>query len=270
VRRTHFSGPTIMSSATPFRAFLAELKRRHVFRVAVGYAAIAFGTVSVASDFLSALQLPQWTVTLVAALTVLGFPIALVLAWAFDITPEGVRRTGPSEGSPGTRADELSSGGADVSPTFRLRPDRRGAAFGAIGLLLVLASVGSAFKFELLPFSRSGAAFPSIAVLPFENITGDPANDFFSAGIHEDVMTQLYKLGGVTVISRTSVMQYRGTAKSVRTVGQELGVGKILEASVRRSGSRVRIDARLIDAASDRQIWAETRASDRWSWIPAT
>jgi TolB-like protein/Tfp pilus assembly protein PilF len=244
-----------MSSPPRFHAFVTELKRRRVFRVAVGYAAIAFATVSVASDFLPALQLPEWTVTLVAALTLLGFPVALLLAWIFDITPDGVVRVPPAEDSAGANTLPAS---AEPAPSAPPRAGRRAVGYVGIVLVVALVSVGSVAQFGLLPFLNAETALPSIAVLPFENITGDPDNDYFSAGIHEDVMTQLYKLGGLTVISRTSVMQYRGTTKPIRTVGEELGVGAVLEASVRRVGSRVRIDARLIDAATDRPIWAET------------
>jgi TolB-like protein/Tfp pilus assembly protein PilF len=244
-----------MSSLPRLHAFVTELKRRRVFRVAVGYAAIAFATVSVASDFLPALRLPQWTVTFVAVLTLLGFPIALVLAWVFDITPDGVQRVPATEQF--TEAETLPAPAAPA-PAAPRRLGRPAAGYFGVGMVVALVSVGSVSQFGLLPFLNAEAALPSIAVLPFENITGDPDNDYFSAGIHEDVMTQLYKLGGITVISRTSVMQYRGTTKPIRAVGHELGVGAVLEASVRRSGSRVRIDARLIDAATDRPIWAET------------
>jgi TolB-like protein/Tfp pilus assembly protein PilF len=234
-----------MSSSSRFHTFLAELKRRHVVRVAVAYSAIAFATVSIASDFLPALRLPDWTVTFVAALAVLGFPVALVLAWAYDITPDGVRRTPESPMEAAPPADSQKHGS-------------RAAGYVGVGMIIALVSVGAFAQFGPTSLSKGNAALPSIAVLPFENMSDDPANDYFSAGIHEDVMTQLYKLGGITVISRTSVMQYRGAAKPIRTVGQELGVGTVLEASVRRVGSRVRIDARLIDATTDRQIWAES------------
>jgi TolB-like protein/Flp pilus assembly protein TadD len=248
-----------MSGLPQLHAFVTELKRRRVFRVAVGYAAIAFATVSVASDFLPALRLPQWTVTFVAVLTLLGFPIALLLAWIFDITPDGVRRVPRTEQS--AEADTLPAPAAH-GPAAPSRLGGPAVGYFGVGMVVALVSVGSVAQYGGLPFIKVEAALPSIAVLPFENISGDPDNDYFSAGIHEDVMTQLYKLGGMTVISRTSVMQYRGTTKPIRTVGQELGVGAVLEASVRQVGSRVRIDARLIDAATDRPIWAEVYDRD--------
>jgi TolB-like protein/Tfp pilus assembly protein PilF len=240
-----------MAFGSPFDRFVSELKRRRVFRVAIGYAAVGFATVSVASDFLPALRLPDWTVTLVAVAVVIGFPIAVVLAWVYDLTPAGVRRTG-AEPSPPTEADHVpAAGGAG-----------RASGFIGIGMVVALVTVGALTQTGTLSLARAAVESGSIAVLPFENSSGDPENDFFASGIHEEVMTQLYRLGGVTVISRTSMMQYRTTPKPVRTVGQELGVRTVLEASVRRAGQRVRIDARLIDVATERQIWADSYDRD--------
>jgi TolB-like protein len=222
--------------------FMAELKRRRVFRVAIAYAAVGFATVSVASDFLPALRLPDWTVTLIAVAVVVGFPLALVLAWLYDITPGGVTRTA-----------ERTHGSDHPAAA---RPDHA-ASFIGIAILLALVGVAAASRTGVLSFAAPQAP-ASIAVLPFENHSGDPDNDFFSAGIHEELMTQLYRLGEVTVISRMTVMQYRGVSKTAREVGQELGVSAVVEASVRRAGTRVRIDVRLVDAATDRQIWAES------------
>jgi TolB-like protein len=238
-----------MRRPLPVRSFLAELKRRHVFRVVAGYSAIAFAAVSVASDFLPALRLPGWTVTLVAALAVLGFPVAVVLAWLFVITPGGVQRD-QTESPAGT--------GADGGGGLRVRSRRRTAAYVGLGLLAAATAVGAVSQIGGLRLLTGAKTIPSVAVLPFKNITDGPKSDYFSAGIHEDVLTQLYKLGGMTVISRTSVMPYRETTKSIRTIAEELQVSTILEASVRRIDNRVRIDARLIDAATDRQIWAES------------
>jgi TolB-like protein/Tfp pilus assembly protein PilF len=221
----------------------SELKRRHVFRVAVGYAAIGFATVSVASDFLPALRLPDWTVTFIAVAVVVGFPIAVVLAWIYDITPGGVRRT--AEAEPPAAADGTAAGGG------------RAAGFIGAGMLLALVTLGALSQFSALPFAGDSHG-SSIAVLPFEEQSGDAENEFFASGIHEEVMTQLYRLDGITVISRMSVMQYRGTSKPASVVGQELGVATLLQASVRRAGDRVRIHARLIDAATNRQIWADS------------
>jgi TolB-like protein/Tfp pilus assembly protein PilF len=246
-----------MSSAGRLDRFLTELKRRHVFRVAVGYAAIAFATVSVASDFLPALRLPEWSVTLVAVAVVIGFPIAVVLAWIYEITPGGVRRTADAGAPPDASVVvEQPTGGTDR--TADARRLGRTARFVGAGLLLSMVALGALAQLGGLAFMSAPGDGGSIAVLPFENVSGSADDAVFAAGIHEEVMTQLYRLDGIAVISRTSVMQYRDAPKSARLVGQELGVSTVLEASVRRAGERVRIDVRLIDAATDRQLWAES------------
>ncbi len=224
--------------------FLSELKRRHVFRVAVAYAAAAIAVVSVASDFLPALRLPEWTVTLVAIATVIGFPLAILFAWIYDITPRGVVRT-----------PEVADPDADAGP---VGAGVRAARLVGLAMLLAVIAVGALFVLDALPFDGGRRDGGSIAVLPFASVSDSPEDDVFSMGIHEEVMTQLYRIDGIAVISRTSVMQYRDAPKSVRQVGQELGVSSVLEASVRRAGDRVRIDVRLIDAASERQIWADS------------
>lgn len=236
-----------MSSDTRLQAFVRELSRRRVFRVAAAYAAVAFATISVASDFLPALGLPDWTVTVVAWSIVGGFPFSVALAWIYDLSPGGVRRTeapAPGEAIP-------PSGGT------RSRPDSRAAGFIGVGMIIALVFIGALTRYDALPLAGGGGSLPSIAALPFENVSDDPSNDIFSAGMHEEVLTQLYKLGGMTVISRTSVMQYRGTTRPLSEVARELGVGAILEASVRRDGNSVRVDARLIDPETDHQLWAE-------------
>ena len=235
-----------MRPTLPARTFFSELKRRHVFRVVAGYAAIAFAAVSIASDFLPALRLPDWTVTLVAVLAVLGFPVAVVLAWFFEITPSGVQR------DDGEHPEGIETAGTAA------RSSRRAAAFAGLGLIAVATAVGAFSQAGGLRLLMGAGAVPSVAVLPFKNITTGPDSEYFSAGIHEDVLTQLYKLGGLTVISRTSVMPYRETTKPIRTIAEELGVSAVVEASVRRIDNRVRIDARLIDAGTDQQIWAES------------
>ena len=221
-------------------AFIAELKRRHVLRVLVGYAAIGFATVSIASDFLPALRLPEWTVTLVAALVVLGLPIALVLAWAFDITPDGVRRAEP--GAP--RA---------ARP---LRP-RSAVGYLGVGILVALVGFGGYAQVQRLSDDDSGVSeIRTVAVMPFENMTDDPTSEHLSDGLTEEVSMQLYKLEGLTVKSRTSTVMYKGRGTAVEQVGKELGVQALVEGSFRRSGEVVRVVAKLVDARSGEQLWA--------------
>jgi TolB-like protein/Flp pilus assembly protein TadD len=227
-------------------SLLGELKRRRVFRVAGVYAAVAFVVWQAADIAFPALHLPGWMVTAVVALTIIGFPIAVVLAWAFDVTPEGVVRTDAQE----THVVVSRS-------TFRTQ--RIAAAAG----ILVLALAGGAFVvFSDRDAGRDGDVpveiERSIGVLPFANLSGDADNEYFSDGITEDVLTHLSKIAELKVISRSSVMAYKGTTRRLREIGAELGVAHILEGSVRRDGSRVRISAQLVDARTDRQLWAET------------
>jgi len=163
-----------------------------------------------------------------------GFPIALILAWAFDVTPEGVRVTAPSPSLPAHRRGRRN-----------------------LFILLTIGVVVSAVTgFFLLPRASARKLDKSIAVLPFENLSDDKENAFFADGIQDDILTNLSKIGELKVISRTSVMPYRGKATNVRDIGKQLGVSNILEGSVRRSGNKVRVNVQLIDANSDEHIWA--------------
>ncbi len=164
-----------------------------------------------------------------------GFPIALVLAWAFDITSQGIQATLPIASIAGY-------------------PHRRRNIFllAAFGL-----AISAATGFFLLPRAAANRTEKSIAVLPFENLSADQRNAYFADGIQDDILTNLSKIGDLKVISRTSVMEYRGESKSAREIGKELGVGALLEGSVRREGNRVRVNVQLINAANDEHVWAE-------------
>jgi TolB-like protein len=228
---------------------MAELKRRHVLRVAAGYAAVAFATVSIASDFLPALHLPEWSVTLVAALVLLGFPIAIVLAWAFEITPDGVRRTADAPDAPGAPPRRSS-----------WRPATATGYLG-VGIIVGMVGIGAYARFNPNEGSagagRDGERITALAVLPFENMTEDPANEYMSDGITEEITTQLFKVAGLHVKSRTSTLMYRGGMKTVEQVGTELGVGAVIEGSFRRMGDQIRVVARLVDTRNGQQLWAE-------------
>ncbi|NIP79715.1 MAG: hypothetical protein GWM90_11065 [Gemmatimonadetes bacterium] len=233
-----------MSRWSRLQTLMAELRRRHVFRVAVGYGAVTFATVSVASDFLPALRLPEWTVTLVAALFMLGFPVALALAWLFEITPDGVRRAAPP-------ASPAARGARSVLPSTA-------AGYVGAGILIGLVGVGAFAQMGGRQGAAPADATQRVAVLPFENMTEDPANEYLSDGITEELTTQLFKVAGLHVLSRTSTLMYKGGRAPVEQVGRELGVGSVVEGSFRRDGSVVRVAARLIDARTGEQIWAET------------
>ena len=212
--------------------FFRELSRRHVFRVAAVYAAVAFVIFQAADLIFAALRLPDWAFTLVVVLGILGAPIAIVLAWAYDLTPQGVVRTqaaADSDESQGTRPPTATPLSRQISTAARESP------------------------FEPDALSRT-----AVAVLPFANLSGDAESDYFSDGITDDVITCLSKVPGLKVISRTSVMQYRKPAGNLKGIARELGVGSVLEGSVRRAGERVRITGQLIDARTDEHLWAET------------
>src|SRR5437899_1268348 len=166
-------------------------------------------------------------------LLLIGFPIALILAWAFDVTPQGIRAT-PSATAP--------------------RMHRRRNVIMLVATGVIVSAIAGFF---LLPRASAHKIDKSIAVLPFENLSDDKENAYFADGIKDDVLTNLSKVGDLKVISRTSVMPYRGKSSNVREIGKALGVSTVLEGSVRRSGNRVRINVQLINAANDEHIWAE-------------
>jgi TolB-like protein/Tfp pilus assembly protein PilF len=212
--------------------FFEEVKRRKVYRVAVAYIIAAGGIIQFASATFPAWELPNWALRLVILLLLVGFPIALILAWAFDITAQGIRAT------PDT-------------PMPRTHRRRNVVALIATGVI-----ISAAAGFFLLPRVVAHKVDKSIAVLPFENLSDEKENAYFADGIQDDVLTNLSKIGDLKVISRTSVMQYRGRPSNVRDIGKALGVSNILEGSVRRSGNRVRVNVQLIDADTDEHIWA--------------
>ncbi|NIN73123.1 MAG: tetratricopeptide repeat protein [Gemmatimonadetes bacterium] len=222
------------------KEFLAELKRRRVYRVAIVYAAVAFVIWQVAEIAVPGLNLPDWTLTFVILVTFLGFPIALVLAWALEITPEGVKWTQPTtEGAGGPEAGSR-------------------AAAVTVGIFALALALAAAWLVQHEPGPAPSPAVKWVAVLPFTNMSADPENEYFSDGITDDIITHLSKIADLTVISRTTVMRYKGSEMSVSEIGGELGVTNILEGGVRRVGDRVRISAQLIDAATDANLWAET------------
>jgi TolB-like protein/Tfp pilus assembly protein PilF len=213
--------------------FFDEVKRRKVYQVAAAYIIAAGGIIQLASAAFPAWELPNWALRLVIVLLLMGFPIALILAWAYDITAQGVRVT-PTPAGP--------------------RSHRRR---NIVMLVLTGVAVSAAAGFFLLPRVSAHKCDKSIAVLPFENLSDEKENAYFADGIQDDVLTNLSKVGDLKVISRTSVMPYRGKASSVREIGKTLGVGAILEGSVRRMGNRVRVNVQLINAETDEHMWAE-------------
>ena len=212
------------------REFLNELRRRKVYRVAAGYAVVAWLVIQITATVFPIWDLPRWSLRLVLLFVLAGFPIALVLAWAFDVRPE--RTTRPVLSS--VRSDRHS----------RLNP----WLIGAIGAVISLSA-----GFFLFPRASTRKLDKSIAVLPFENFSENKENEHFADGIHDDLLATLAKIGDLKVISRTSVMPYRGNPGNVRQIARALDVGAILEGSVRREGNRVRITVQLIDDRLSRQ-----------------
>lgn len=233
------------------RRFVSELRRRRVLRVAGAYAAVSFIIWQAADIAFPALRLPDWTLTLVVVLVLLGFPFALIFAWIFDVTPRGLERTDPAPATAGSGAP--AAGDAVVAAPALTRVHNIAAVAGVV----ILAVAAGAFV--ILPREAADDARElSIAVLPFANGSGEEESDYLSDGLTEAIQSRLSRLEGVWVTSRTSALSYRGSTKQLRTIGQELGVAYVVEGSVRRAGQRLRISASLIDAASDRTLWSET------------
>ena len=211
--------------------FFEEVKRRKVYRVAIAYAVASWALAQGLAQVLPVFEIPNSVTRVAIALMLVGFPVALVLAWMFDVTPQGITTT------PAT------------APRRQIR--RNVLLLTGIGVLMS-AAVG----FFVLPRASARKVDKSIAVLPFQNLSDDQANAYFADGIQDDLLTNLSKIGDLKVISRTSVMQYRDKPVAVREIGKALGVSNILEGSVRRAGNKVRVNVQLIDANTDEHVWA--------------
>ncbi len=247
------------SSGNPLlnlRRLLQEAGRRHVARVAVVYSAVAFAILEAADIVIPALGWPGWTIRWVIGLAVMGFPVTVILAWVYDVTPRGVVRTEALDDESGEHRLRAEGGRPVISAALLL-------ASGA------LVAVGALFTFQWSQ-GEPGAVLDTgngapqvmsplrIAVLPFADLDSNDSGGFFANGIHEDVLNHLAKIDGLEVISRTTVLQYRDTEKSAQQIGQELNAGSILEGSVRRQGDRIRVVAQLIDARTQAHVWSET------------
>jgi len=221
-------------------SFIQELMRRKVFRVAAAYLVVAWVLLQVVATVAPILDLPNWISRAALVLLALGFPVSIVLAWAFELTPDGIKRDASQNpaGPGGNRKVELL----------------------IIGVLSFTVVYFAADKFVLTDNEATATTEigKSVAVLVFDNLSGDTANDPFTLGIHDDLLTSISRIGSIKTISRTSVLQYRGTTKTIPEIARELGVATILEGGIQRSGNRVRINAQLIDASVDEHLWAET------------
>jgi TolB-like protein/Flp pilus assembly protein TadD len=238
--------------------FFSELKRRNVYKVAVAYAVVAWLTIQAASIFLPAFNAPQWAMQIVILILVIGFPIALVFSWAFEITPEGIKRE--SE----VTADQSithHTGRKIVALTIVL-------AVIAAGLLIFQLVRSKASHLEGgapatpdaggLAGARPSIAEKSIAVLPFENLSDDKSNAYFSEGVQDEILTRLAKIAELKVISRTSTQRFKSAPNDLRQIAQQLGVANILEGSVQKANDQVRVNVQLINALTDAHLWADT------------
>jgi TolB-like protein/cytochrome c-type biogenesis protein CcmH/NrfG len=221
--------------------FFDELKRRKVYRVAIAYIVASWALAQGLAQVLPVFEIPNSVIRVVIALLLTGFPVALVLAWMFDITPSGIQRTSPIAAQSTASAHR-----------------RRNLVMLAVAGVLISACVG----FFVLPRAAARKIDKSIAVLPFENLSDEKENAYFADGVQDDILTNLSKIGDLKVISRTSVMPYRGKTQNLRDIGKTLGVSNILEGSVRRSGNKVRVNVQLIDATNDQHLWAEDYDGD--------
>ncbi len=221
-------------------AFLAEIQRRRVGRVAIGYGAVAWAVTEACSVVFPALHVPEWAMTFLVVFLLVGFPVAMVLAWVFDVGPGGLHRTAPlpGEGVPAVRV-------------------RQRAAFG-IAVVVGMAGLGYLLYERGVGRANAGEPHNSIAVMPFTNLSGDPSKDYFSDGMSEELLDLLARVPGLQVASRTSAFSYKGRNVDIRQVGRELGVETVLEGSVRQQGDQVRITAQLIDAETGFHLWSET------------
>jgi TolB-like protein/Flp pilus assembly protein TadD len=246
-------------------SFFNELKRRNVFKVGAAYLVLAWIVIQIANAAVPALRLPEWVNSLVFLLGILGLPFALFFAWAFELTPEGIKKE------------------SEVSRDKSIAPDTgQKINFGIIGLLLIAlgyfiwqSSSNNAVtknapiqeqQSEQNPVENSAdnqskldldSNQKSIAVLPFTNMAANEKNESFTLGIHDDLLTHLSKISALKVISRTSVLRYKSTQKPIADIANELGVNNILEGSVQSSGNQIRINVQLIDAKTDEHLWAE-------------
>jgi TolB-like protein/Flp pilus assembly protein TadD len=233
--------------------FFAELKRRNVYKVAVAYAIVGWLLVQIATQVFPFLEIPTWIVRLVIVLVAAGFPIALVIAWAFELTPEGIKRT--------EDVDPFDSRSGQVPAASARQPRKYTWIFVVI--------VGAALSVALFFIGRytgrntasaAGTELPakSIAVLPFESLSEDKSNAYFAEGVQDEILTRLAKVADLKVISRTSTQHFKSAPDNLPQIAKQLGVTNILEGSVQKANDQVRVNVQLINALTDAHLWAET------------
>ena len=222
------------------RNIFTELKRRNVYKVAVAYAVVGWLLIQVATQVFPFLEIPNWAIRFVIFVTALGFPVALIIAWAFELTPEGIKRTEAAEAA-GQRSKSRA--------------------------WIYVALIGAAISVALFSLGRytapiqreaAGAAEKSIAILPFENLSEEKGNAYFAEGVQDEILTRLAKIANLKVISRTSTQRFKSSPENLREIAKQLGVANILEGSVQKATDQVRVNVQLVNALTDAHLWAET------------
>src|SRR6058998_1549722 len=227
--------------------FLAELKRRNVYKVAVAYAVVSWLLIQVATQVFPFFEIPNWAVQMVVLAMVIGFPIALVLSWAFELTSEGIKRENEVDRKVARKTGRKLTAVVVV------------VAAAATGLMLfrLLHSQQAIEQGKQAPPARE-IDRKSIAVLPFENLSDDRSNAYFADGIQDEILTRLSKIADLKVISRTSTQRYKSAPENLPEIAQQLGVANILEGSVQKQGDAVHVTVQLIKAATDSHVWADS------------
>ena len=224
---------------------LIELKRRNVFKVAIAYVVVSWLTVQVVNSIVPIIEAPEWVAKVVLIFLLVGFPIACLFAWAFELTPEGIKRS----------SDVDSSESITASTSRKIDFIIIGALILIIGGLMYTREPSTEILVEDVSTNKQKV---SIAVLPFVNMSSDPEQEYFSDGISEEILNVLVRINDLAVTSRTSSFAYKGSDKSIGQIAEQLEVNHILEGSVRKAGTKIRITAQLIDATTDKHLWSET------------
>jgi TolB-like protein/Flp pilus assembly protein TadD len=229
--------------------FFAELKRRNVYKVAVAYIVAGWALSQGIAQVLPVFEIPNWVIRLIVLLIILGLPIALVLAWMFELTPQGIKRTETADAIPGTAR-------------------RKKRAWIYVVVIAGLFSIGLFFLGRYTAENRMKSGRPtaaagsvpekSIAVLPFDNLSRDPDNAYFAEGVQEEILTRLARVADLKVISRTSTQGFKSAPSDLRDIAKQLGVMHILEGSVQKANDQVRVNVQLINTATDAHLWADT------------
>jgi len=228
------------------KVFFGELKRRNVYKVAVAYAVVGWLLIQVATQVFPFLEIPNWTIRFVILLTALGFPVALIIAWAFELTPEGIKRTEDADA-----ARQHSRGVVWIVVVLT-------AAAISLGLFFLGRYTAGTAPPRLSESATAVTSQKSIAVLPLVNTSGDPSNEYFSDGLSEELIAVLAKIPDLKVIGRSSSFLFKGKSDDSKAIGEKLGVAHLIEGSVRKQDDRVRIVAELINAHDGRSLWSET------------